>query len=65
METLTQIAIWNRALGFLGARSIAADIENAQIPVSGKRGRHRRRHIAGRYTLACKAGGNKIYIVVL
>ena len=24
MDTLTQIAIWNRALGFLGARSIAA-----------------------------------------
>lgn len=28
METLTQIAIWNRALGFLGARSIAAEDEN-------------------------------------
>ena len=28
MDTLTQIAIWNRALGFLGARSIAAEDEN-------------------------------------
>ena len=28
LETLTQIAIWNRALGFLGARSIAAEDEN-------------------------------------
>lgn len=28
METLTQIAIWNWALGFLGARSIAAEDEN-------------------------------------
>lgn len=28
METLTQIAIWNRALGFLGACSIAAEDEN-------------------------------------
>ena len=28
METLTQIAIWNRALGFLGARGVAAEDEN-------------------------------------
>ena len=28
IDTLTQIAIWNRALGFLGARSITAEDEN-------------------------------------
>ena len=30
MNTLTQIAIWNRALGFLGGRTIAAEDENTR-----------------------------------